>query len=310
MRWLISLMLLSAVACRGGNDELSKPKLETDDRWTAQTIALVDVSPFINRYVNDLMNQARREANPSSAPWTEDLKIKLLTTLSHNLTSSVRNTGVGLMVGPLDLEVSSNTVIEDYLQKHLDPKKNEIHFTTFQDSRYGDNKIGIFHAVAPSTLTQSAADKSIAPVVRLHDTLVGLDKFSHFFEQGFWNFTAMQGGLLHSTEDQLRFGLYMEGDSGLTPEELTRFYSLFRHYEPLCVMVGCHGFFGLKVTGVISYADINANLQGYLFFDQLWHAPQNLTFDILTYDYHKWNEETVKSKFVKGLLVRPQVPPE
>jgi hypothetical protein len=89
----------------------------------------------------------------------------------------------------------------------------------------------------------------------------------------------------------LNFG-YMAGWFGGTPIKSMRF-----------------GHFGSYSTGVISFADINANEEGYLFYDKLYSAYQKgqklypFQFSVFDYKYTGFNEQTVKNQFVPGLKV-------
>ena len=140
MKWLLmcSLLTLSA-ACGSSGDGHSTFKLETDDRWTPETAALIDVSPVINQFVAKKMDEARQEVNPTGEPWTDQLKLRLFREISSRITEGVAGTGIGFVIGSLDIEVNKYTTIEVYLKTSLKPERHEIHFTSFQDSRYGDN---------------------------------------------------------------------------------------------------------------------------------------------------------------------------
>jgi hypothetical protein len=81
--------------------------------------------------------------------------------------------------------------------------------------------------------------KDLSSVVNLHDHLVGLDKIGHLFAQGwqYFDMTAFDGATL---EEALDWGRQKEA-----------------------------GFYGYTTTGIFSYADLAANLNGWRFWNKV-----------------------------------------
>ena len=145
------------------------------------------------------------------------------------------------------------------------------------------------------------ADHSIAPVVRIGSDLVGIDKFAHFLEQGYWYFDATHQGLLQDAAERREFGLYMEGDPDLDKTLHSKYRAIYSRYCPACTKLGGFGYYGSKSTGVVSYADTNANESGYEFYQQLWANPAGYELRLADYATGTWNEQNNPSKFVSGV---------
>jgi hypothetical protein len=149
--------------------------------------------------------------------------------------------------------------------------------------------------------------------------LVGTDKFEHFFQQGYWLFDMVYGKarleLLKIDPTIPDFGdlairrAFSEWMEGVSPQA----DPLIAKYEKQFTEVGKHfgcpsfGYFGSDVTGIASWADIQAGLDGYEFYVSLYNAflsnPNGNppTFSLKSYNVSKWNEQNNKNWFVHGL---------
>jgi hypothetical protein len=84
-------------------------------------------------------------------------------------------------------DISKLTGDELWLETNL-AKGTEIVRLTFAQSRYGIDGVtwGKFLTGPWSLLAKEYADHSIAGTLRINNTLMGTDKWGHFFQQGFW----------------------------------------------------------------------------------------------------------------------------
>ena len=117
-----------------------------------------------------------------------------------------------------------------------------------------------------------------SPTLQVNDIRFGSDKLAHFFSEGWWYYKHWK----KNRDDH-------------TPEELQR--SMFQLGVKLEYSIQ-----GMKLTGVFSPGDLEANYQGFVFYHQLCHAEEPLilrqqgrwqfssSFDIRDYVYPKWDE--------------------
>ncbi len=302
MRLTCYLLILNLYACGSFRHATSSNlKQETDDRETESSRALVDVTEKVEEYVNSVLADSRQAVNPSNAPWTQNLTADFLEEFAHRCAATQPGSGIGVSVGNLSLEVSKLTKAEFNLIKRLDASKNEILAIKYADSRYNKNPVDLLNGKFPAHKTNFTADHSIAPVLRLGQTLVGIDKIGHFMEQGWWYYQAEQQGMLSGIKERLAFGQYMEGDDALPVSEHKRYDEIYGRFCWVCTIGGGFGFFGAKSTGVISYGDMHANESGYQFYVELAKNPGDHKFRLADYPVEFWNEEVSPSKFVGGL---------
>ncbi len=305
MRPTYLLLTLSLAACGPiqGIQGVAQSKLkqETDDRETNRSQQLVDVTSKVEEFVNSVLAESRVAVNPDKAPWTPELTAEFLEEFAHRSATPQPGSGIGVNIGNLSLEISKFTKTEFNLMKRLDPAKNEILAIKYVDSRYNKNPVDLIDGRFPAHKTSFTADHSIAPVLRLGRTLIGIDKIGHFMEQGWWYFQAEKQGMLSGPQERWAFGQYMEGDDALPDSEHKRYDDIYGRFCWVCTIGGGFGFFGARSTGVVSYGDIYANENGYQFFDQLSKDPGDHKFRLADYQFDKWNEEISPSKFVGGL---------
>ena len=117
-----------------------------------------------------------------------------------------------------------------------------------------------------------------SPTLEINGIRFGSDKLSHFFSEGWWYYKKWRKLQLGQSEEQLQRNIFLFGI------DLER------------------GIQGLKMTGVLSPADLEANYQGLIFYRQLCHAEEPLLtqsngrwqfsdqFDIRDYISPKWDE--------------------
>jgi len=291
------------ISCKTpGNTQLLQ---ESDDRITIANQALVDVAKKVNLLINRQIASARLEVNPQAKPWDDALKMKFIDVFARRVAGLHPGSGFGIHWFGTNLEFSQLTEIESAIDSALFADKHEINRTKFLDSRYGENPIGITQALTMSHVSMATADRSIAPTIRLGSVLVGVDKIGHFAEEGYWYFLAERSQQLHGQAERWQFGQFMEGDPDLDPALHKRYQKLFGNFCELCVSFGGFGYYGIEATGVCSIADMHANESGFEFYTALYADPDGYLFNILKFDVSKWNEETTKNKYVRGLIVRP-----
>lgn len=93
-----------------------------------------------------------------------------------------------------------------------------------------------------------------SPTLQVNDIRFGSDKLAHFFSEGWWYYKHWK----KDRHDQ-------------TPDELQR--SMFEYGARLERWIQ-----GMKTTGVFSPADLEANYQGLVFYQQLCHGEEPLLY--------------------------------
>jgi hypothetical protein len=280
--------------------------LETDDRATAETAQLVDVEKIINGHINKVLSEIRAEKTPKDNKWTYTTKADFLKEVAKRLSGPRRGSGVGLGSGSFRIEVSVLTEIEAWLIENLSSEKREIVFVPFEKSLYGDNPVGAFKAKVPSHSSIATANHSIAPVIKVHGVLLGIDKLAHFLEQGYWYYDATNRLELVSQKDRWEFGAFMEGHPDVKKEHYPKYKELFGFYCGACVIAGGFGYYGSASTGVISNADLAANEDGYVFYNNLSRNISDYEFDLSAFNLKSWNEQNNKSLYIPGLVIKPK----
>ncbi|MBF0442874.1 MAG: hypothetical protein HQK54_13290 [Oligoflexales bacterium] len=91
----------------------------------------------------------------------------------------------------------------------------------------------------------------------------------------------------------------MEGDPDLPEALYNKYWYLFvKNSSPIVRF----GYFGSASTGVVSYADMNANENGYNFYQRLKSDPLHYQFRFSDYNINEMNETNVPSKFTHGVI--------
>lgn len=117
-----------------------------------------------------------------------------------------------------------------------------------------------------------------SPTLQVNEIRFGSDKLAHFFSEGWWYYKH-----------------WRKNQGKLTPGELQ--LSMFQYGAKLERSIQ-----GVAITGIFSPADLEANYQGFLFYQQLCHGDEPLLyrqedrwhfsdrFDFRDYIYPKWDE--------------------
>lgn len=267
---------------------------ETDDRVTPFTTGLVDVQDKLNDHVNSVIRDARAKYPAGTPNAVKKICRYVYDELGEN------KAGSGVTVAGVELAQWSK--IECWIKDNLDPKKGEYYWYSYAGSRYGTNPVGRWaNRGGPFALyRQDTADHMIAPTINVGGVLMGGDKWGHFFQQGYWIFAE---GLTNA--EARDFSLWTEG----APEwyagknyyewdKWDRLYPIKFHKSKYSGGV-FHGIFGTASTGVISYADINANLAGNAFYKDLAANPYGYVFNVRRATLRSFNEQNVPNSYIK-----------
>ena len=317
-------------AGNGPTDETDPSGLrECDDRLTARTANLVDVSKELEDHVNEIISNAWRNAQSEVKANTrerangtrfirgglgtdiEEAGNHLLRNVFDNLGADEPGSGVDV-TGTVFWNGSHSQLgkIGVWLDNNLDPSKNQIAKITFSQSRYHRNTFGrAAGARIPWLYTKETANHGLAPTINVNGILMGTDKWEHFFQQGYWYYYAAYEEGFYLSDPKIRegFGKWLEGEDDPSTAQYESVYkgifSTFNH-EPVK-----KGIFGSYSTGVISHADMAANEQGYQFYHNLYEAfvtnPDGspFRFSAIKYTTTMMNEQSNKNTFVHGLQV-------
>jgi hypothetical protein len=289
---------------------------EADDRLTARTNSLVDVSQILENYVNRVIQQSWREAQDARQN-AGGFARRVYDQLGADQPGSEVSTPIG--------KKSPIAKIGVWLDTNLNVAQNQIVKLTFAQSRYRDNKLqGVWAALGiPWLYNQATADHGIAPTIKIKNTLMGTDKWEHFFQQGYWGFDA---GL--SRQDAHAYGLWLEGDRSARghffeahPDIQRRMANqtpwvrhdfVDQYYQKISAKFGVtswYGIYGNYSTGIVSHADINANIAGQAFYEKLFNAYQlgqtsyPFSFSVNDYPIQRFNEQNVPNTFSPNLIV-------
>lgn len=316
----LCLPFLLNLSCQNSQQSSSNLLLETDDRKTTDTALLRSVHEDVNEFVNSQIEQVRWEFGSTGRDLSSRDLRDFLNRVREVTSAPVAGSGVGFNTPILSIELSKLTEIEAWALGFLDPDANEILLIKFKDSLYKNNPVGISRnglPKRPSHVSRAVADHSIAPVIKLEENILGIDKLAHFFEQGHWYYDTELIGKLTGPEQRRTFGYFMEGHPKLNPKlERNQFHTdeikqkhlqlseIFAYYCSSCVInindgtgilntftyTNGFGYYGASSTGVVSLADHNANEEGYSFFRDLYEDPFGFVFDIRDYNLRSMNE--------------------
>jgi RHS repeat-associated protein len=287
--------------------------LECDDRSFWGTKGLQDISTNIENYVNSVIADARKKYPPGTPDAAQ-----LITRYVYDKLGTNRP---GSGVGPKN-NVSEITEIEYWLKTNLKQGTQQYQFD-FKYSRYGRSSVNVLSGL-PALWTDEFAQHMIAPTINVQGILMGTDKWGHFFQQGYWIYDL---GL--NDTGALSLSMWLEGDKDCYkkpwypnvrekvgdvlggPREMDLQWSAILKEKYGASMF--FGIFGAASTGVISYADIQANYNGASFYRALAKDPYGYTFniknDIPRAILAQWNEQTNKNRFVPGITVDDTVFP-
>lgn len=269
--------------------------LEAEDRETEHTQNIIDSTARLNEIVNMALDEVR--ANQGilvKQKLSSDQINEFLQKVYDRLGRNLEGTGFTIInIFVYRYEVSPLVAIEQEIIEEFETG-SEIADVPFSLSRYGKNRIGIFRGKEWSHKTKKSANHSIAPTIRIKEVLIGIDKLGHFFQQGYW---YEHSGL--NEAELVNWGKFLEGDPELASGSHNKYIKITKNY---CVSCAKFGYFGSYSTGVISSADIEANMYGYDFFKRLRADPW-MKFDIQAWDIEMLNEVNNPSKFNSGLSV-------
>jgi hypothetical protein len=117
-----------------------------------------------------------------------------------------------------------------------------------------------------------------SPTLQVNEIRIGADKLAHFFSEGWWYYKQWKKNWTDHTLEKLQ-------------------RDMFQYGAKLELWIQ-----GMKTSGVFSPADLEANYQGFVFYQQLCHGDEPLLrrqegrwqfsdrFDFRDYIYPKWDE--------------------
>lgn len=152
-----------------------------------------------------------------------------------------------------------------------------------------------------SALPDGPLFSSFEPSIRLNGVCVGTDKLGHFFQQG-WEYYALGVEQRQGEARAQRYGEWLEGvrpQADYAPDE-----KLFR-LQPSGRGAG-YGGFGRATSGVISHADLAANLAGLHFYQDVATGRFR---SLATYITTNWCEELNPNDYtpaMRALVARNQ----
>ncbi len=103
------------------------------------------------------------------------------------------------------------------------------------------------------------------------------------------------------------FSLHLEGEGAPIEGDADRFNEVARRIAPDLFSKGGpgpQGIFGDASTGVISNADVEANIEGHKFFEALAKNPCSFVFRVRDYNLKKFNETANPNTYTHGITVR------
>jgi hypothetical protein len=273
---------------------------ETYDAENAKTKDIKNCDEYLEKYVTAVIQKAR-------AKYPKNKKAGLKYVFDE---LAVDQPGTGFSSG-LGISAGQVSRIEAWLGSEL-PKlgkqagKKLLYQFTYKETWYRNNKLGE-EAKVPMYTNEEIANHAISPTIRVSGTLMGTDKWGHFFQQGYWYFENN----LDKAEDRENFGKFLEGDESFykspknaTPEEIKsgraaadkRWTKIAAGSSGVGVLMkllnSYKGMHGAKVSGIISYADMNANEAGYKFYKALSENYDKYTFRLADFktDLPKFKE--------------------
>ncbi len=283
---------------------------ESDDRIiVGKTDKLKDSAKAIENYVDGVIDAGRKAG----------LKGKELSKFVYeNLGQNVKNSGI-TKTGKHGGSISERTKIAIDVENLLTLNNNdEIVRIPFKESKYSkieNNKILTTPLVGalPAYWTQATRDHTIAPTIKVNEVLIGTDKLEHIFQQGYWLYNEEL-----SLDDQYKFSNFLEGfnlntwgkmdithvRASLANKEAydanrERFETIFKKYASK-PGISIYGVYGSGSSGVLSQADIVANLKGAEMF-KLIETDPNYKFEFKNMDVNKLNEVNNPSSYSRAI---------
>lgn len=290
--WTTAFVLASC-ASRANNDNTARVMQETDDRESALTSSLLDSGSDLEEHVNNVLLNSRIlfSAKDSEGKKVVVDKAGFLNRVFQHLGAEIDGTGIDLFVA----ELSKLTAIEVWFDKDMYGAENKVVAIPWEKCRYADNSVSIFSRY-PSLKTKSLAQHSMAPVVRIHGVLMGVDKWAHFFNIGYLYFQVPE--LRASQKERDAMSRWLEGEPEMPEAERSRIKKIAKTMDSRVFF----GIYGMVSSGVYSNADMAANEDGFKFFEALNAKPETYKFSLSDYDLKKYNEILNPNRFAPGLL--------
>jgi len=263
--------------------------LEADDReGTPGNMDLTDVDRQLEGIINAAIDRARLTLRASATPVRNPGKA-MADLVYGQLGTNQPGTGIKVFTFG---EVAQVTKLEAALAQTLSAAKNEINHIPFRQSIYRHTPIGLTRGPYPAFYANKAAEHSLGPTIRVKTVLTGTDKWGHFVQQGYWLYRARHEGRLFSDGEMDQFSRWLEGDPNLRLEidkvQENRFKRIAKMYSG--GTVDRFGYFGSYSTGVVSFADVEANRLGYEFYKALEADPWNYRFSTVRYTVEELQE--------------------
>lgn len=291
---------------------------EVDDRRTEKTKKLEDSRADLESYSNGVLKKARGFAAFLVAlPDAVGLDTKAL-------RRDAIVWSVYAQLGKSPNRTDPLTPIEKHIETtwpkgDKDLKGAKQYTPKFEESWFSRTPANM--QVPPAWRQALTRDRTLAAVININGVLMGTDKWGHFFQEGFWYYFNKLG-----PADRKKFGAFLEGDEqafygrvGLTKAEKDKANAamLAKWKDPYDLLkpdlgFGLHskpyfGMFGSGPTGVISYADNNANEAGFTFYTKLAANPDAFVFKVTDYPYKEFNEANEggnpRNKAVGGVVI-------
>jgi RHS repeat-associated protein len=277
---------------------------------------LVDVSDILEDHVDKVTARAWDQAKAAG----DDAR-GFVKRVYEQLGANAPGSGVKTKFG----DFAPIAKIAVWLDFYLSVDKNQIAKWSFRQSRYGDNpasRAGVLYI--PWLYNDETAQHGLAPTIRVNGVVMGTDKWEHFFQQGFWLFdngmTYDQGktysewlegvdnarGSLMDLYPALPRKWGVKWDQLNPPRKHAMIDTEFSRISSKYGERTWFGKYGSWSSGVISHADVNANLAGMEFYRKLYTAYNDGAanpppFLVSQYRVSEFNEHEVENTFVKGL---------
>ena len=244
---------------------------------------LTDSTDKLNEYIKTQMDAAKNVA--STQIEEQDRRNALAAEVYKRLGVNVPGTGVTFN------DYAQLTKVEHWLETTLAGK--DINRISVDDTKYRDVRSGL-NGIPGWIPAPGIREHTVASTVKINGTLMGTDKWGHFFQQGYWLLLAEKRGVITTAADRDLLSKWWEGDlSTLTPMIGNDKATSFLNFTKEMYDKAQWGIFGRYSTGVVSKADIAANEAGYQFYKALTTANfGTIIFQAGNYPTNTFNETT------------------
>lgn len=195
------------------------------------TTLAYEVDNFTNRY--DPLSDSKNELNQFM---NRRLNKALNRINSQQSQTCLKKDIIKAIKNEIAAEPNSNNLKSD-LENFASTSPNiQRHVVDINKSIYSNRTLN--EKINGFMLTSAGID----PSININGQYVGIDKLGHFLYEGYWYYDVYKN-------DPTRSGLKQVLNNGLDSEKK---------------------FFGQKTTGIKSYADLSANYEGFLFWNNLY----------------------------------------